>query len=108
MRATHQSELNLSANKTIGISIILIRFLFSRTDECCAVRHKGRWYRAYCLEVCFDGFVTMHFIDYGNMQLIEVNDVRAIPDALLFECYSIEATCFSDYGRIEFMLAITY
>ncbi|XP_055323868.1 protein vreteno [Sitodiplosis mosellana] len=71
-----------------------------KNEECCAVRHKGHWYRAYCLEVCFDGFVTMHFLDYGNMQTIEVNDVRAIPNALLFECFAIEANCFSDHEDI--------
>lgn len=74
--------------------------VFFRNDECCAVKHKGQWYRAHCMEVCFDGFVTMKFIDHGNMQLIEVNNIRPIPDALLFECLCIEANCFSDHGKI--------
>lgn len=70
-----------------------------RNEECCVVQRNGRWYRAYCLEVCFDGFVTFQFIDYGNIQLIEVNDIRPIPTALLFDCFTITADCLSDYGN---------
>lgn len=63
------------------------------------VKRNDRWYRAFCMEVCFDGFVTFQFLDYGNMQLIEVNDIRPFPEALLFDCYAITANCLSDYGN---------
>lgn len=67
-----------------------------RETECCVLKFKGRWYRAYCLEICHDGYATMEFIDHGNMKLIEINDIRAIPECLLFESITITADCFSD------------
>lgn len=74
-----------------------------RLDECCVIRNKGRWYRGYCVEVCFDGFVTMQFIDYGNLLMIEINDIRALPDPLLFDCITIDPICYLDQGNNELM-----
>lgn len=66
------------------------------------MRYEGRWYRAYCLEVCFDGFITMVFIDYAMMQLIEINDIRSMPDALLFECITISINFIPDHNDMTF------
>lgn len=75
--------------------------LFFRDNECCVIKYKnGRWYRTYCVEVLFDGFATMHFIDFGNMRPIEISDIRPIPEALLFESVTITADCFSDCKSI--------
>ncbi|XP_031617960.1 protein vreteno [Contarinia nasturtii] len=74
-----------------------------RTDEYCVVRYKGRWYRAECVEICYDGFATMRFIDYGMMQLIEINDIRGIPDALVFKSITMtDIDCFPDHGVMSF------
>lgn len=44
------------------------------------------------METKHDGFATIIFIDYGNMQLVEINFIRRIPAQLLFEC--ITSTAF--------------
>lgn len=81
-------------------------YLYRSEEECCVVKFKERWYRAYCAEKCFDGFITTHFIDYGNMALVEVNDIRPIPESLLFGLLNITADCFSDYGKIHLFVII--
>lgn len=37
----------------------------------------------------------MQFLDFGNMQIIEIYDIRRIPEALLFDCVTITADCIS-------------
>lgn len=87
-------------NQKITCLIIFLMVLF-RIDECCVVKYKDRWYRAYCLEVCFDGFITMSFIDYGNMALIEINDIRPIPDVLIFDCLTLGISFMFDFDGSE-------
>lgn len=69
------------------------------------VRKNGRWYRAECVEIYFDGFATVRFIDYGPINYIEINDIRALPDALIFKTQIItDIDCFKDYGTIHIYL----
>lgn len=67
-----------------------------RCNEYCMVRFQNRWYRGVCVEIAYDGFATVDFIDYGNLQLIEVVDVRPIPECLRFPLLTIIAVCFPD------------
>lgn len=67
-----------------------------RCNEYCMVRYQNRWYRGVCVEIAYDGFATVDFIDYGNLQLIEVVDVRPIPECLRFPLLTIIAVCFPE------------
>lgn len=68
------------------------RLIFS-LDEYCVFQfgENKHWYRGQCLEIKHDGFATILFIDYGNMQLVEINFIRRIPVQLLFECITSTA-----------------
>lgn len=68
-----------------------------RNEEFCVVKHQNRWYRSQCVEICYDGFATMYFIDYGNVQIIEICDIRPIPQCLLFKYATIEAIFFPEF-----------
>lgn len=40
----------------------------------------------------------MDFIDHGNVQLIEIHDIRPIPRCLLFERATIDAIFFPEFS----------
>lgn len=57
------------------------------------VEKAKRWYRAECIEVRSDGFATVVFIDYGNVNYIEINYIRPIPNCLRFYNMTVDAIC---------------
>lgn len=65
------------------------------------VRYENRWYRATCVEVCYDGHATVQFIDYDNMQIIDIYNVRPLPTCLRFEILTINAVCFPEILNIS-------
>lgn len=69
---------------------------------------KIRWFRAYCVEICSDGFATMQFIDYGNINTIEILDIRPIPQSLLFDYITITPDCFVDSKLSEQFILLTF
>lgn len=62
-----------------------LKFFWDRCGECCVIRHKNRWYRARCVEVCRDGWITVELVDFGCVNIYSINDVRNMPAELGFD-----------------------
>uniref|UniRef100_W8BLE9 Tudor domain-containing protein 1 n=1 Tax=Ceratitis capitata TaxID=7213 RepID=W8BLE9_CERCA len=61
-----------------------------RIDELCIAKYKldGKWYRGRCLEIVGDGYPSIIFLDYGNISMIHVNDIRRYPAQFTFPIYT--------------------
>lgn len=63
---------------------------FYRPDELCIAKYKedGLWYRGRCLEVVGDGYPTILFIDYGNISMVHIDDIRRYPTQFTYPIYT--------------------
>lgn len=43
----------------------------------------GAWYRAVVTEVCSENRVSVRFVDYGNVETVDVGDLRSLADEYL-------------------------
>lgn len=43
----------------------------------------GNWYRALVEEILPDGNIKVHFVDYGNMEEVTVDELQMIPSKFL-------------------------
>ncbi|XP_073828549.1 vreteno [Musca autumnalis] len=61
-----------------------------RQDELCIVKYNkdGLWYRGRCLEVVGDGYPTVLFIDYGNVSMVHIDDIRRYPTQFTYPIYT--------------------
>uniref|UniRef100_G1M9K2 Tudor domain-containing protein 1 n=1 Tax=Ailuropoda melanoleuca TaxID=9646 RepID=G1M9K2_AILME len=51
---------------------------------CCAFfAGDGNWYRALVEEILPDGNIKVHFVDYGNMEEVTVDELQMIPSKFL-------------------------
>uniref|UniRef100_A0A1I8Q5E5 Tudor domain-containing protein 1 n=1 Tax=Stomoxys calcitrans TaxID=35570 RepID=A0A1I8Q5E5_STOCA len=63
-----------------------------RVDELCIAKYKedGLWYRGRCLEIVGDGYPTILFIDYGNISIVHLDDIRRYPTQFTFPIYTAD------------------
>lgn len=63
-----------------------------RVQELCIARYSedGLWYRGLCLETVGDGFPSIHFIDYGNITTVPIEDIRKYPRQFTFPIYTAD------------------
>lgn len=63
-----------------------------RQDELCIVKYNedGLWYRGRCLEVVGDGYPTILFIDYGNVSIVHIDDIRRYPTQFTYPIYTAD------------------
>ncbi|XP_061393740.1 protein vreteno [Musca vetustissima] len=63
-----------------------------RQDELCIVKYNedGLWYRGRCLEVVGDGYPTILFIDYGNVSMVHIDDIRRYPTQFTYPIYTAD------------------
>ncbi|XP_054729737.1 protein vreteno [Anastrepha obliqua] len=63
-----------------------------RISELCIAKYKvdGKWYRGRCLEIVGDGYPSIIFIDYGNIGMVSVNDIRRYPAQFTFPIYTCD------------------
>ncbi|XP_075159360.1 vreteno [Haematobia irritans] len=80
-----------------------------RVDELCIVKYKedGLWYRGRCLEIVGDGYPTVLFLDYGNIAIVHLDDIRRYPSQFTFPIYTADCeisglpeTCSEDIVRV--------
>lgn len=64
----------------------------------CLVKWSDKWYRAMAYETSDDGFVTVLFVDYGNLNIVNVKSIRKIPEILMFPSLTCTAKCFQGIG----------
>lgn len=58
--------------------------IFSES-ELCLIRLRGdRYVRGVCYEGGYDGNPTILLVDYGNMMLVSLENIRVMPSQLLF------------------------
>ncbi|XP_065363950.1 protein vreteno [Calliphora vicina] len=63
-----------------------------RVDELCIARYSldGLWYRGVCLEAVGDGHPSIHFIDYGNITIVPIEDIRRYPRQFTYPIYTAD------------------
>ncbi|XP_017479308.1 PREDICTED: protein vreteno isoform X1 [Rhagoletis zephyria] len=63
-----------------------------RVSELCIAKYKvdDKWYRGRCLEIVGDGYPSIVFIDYGNIEKINVKDIRRYPAQFTFPIYTCD------------------
>lgn len=61
-----------------------------REQELCLVKYEedGVWYRAECIEVVGDGHPSVLFIDYGNVTLAKIENIRKFPKEFAYPCFT--------------------
>ncbi|XP_065602669.1 tudor domain-containing protein 1 [Cyrtonyx montezumae] len=59
-------------------------FKLEKGEPCCALfSDDGNWYRALVKTVTSDRNVTVHFVDYGNVEEVPLDKIRQIPSSFL-------------------------
>lgn len=58
----------------------------------------GKWYRAFAVEMCYDGYITLEFLDFGCVNIVSIKSIRRIPQSLMFPCLTLTAS-FTDSGN---------
>ncbi|KAI8124289.1 Protein vreteno [Lucilia cuprina] len=63
-----------------------------RVDELCIARYSldGLWYRGICLEAVGDGHPSIHFIDYGNITIVPIENIRRYPRQFTYPIYTAD------------------
>lgn len=79
--------------KTLTASFI------SRPDELCLVKLYNEYYRAVLIDSKYKGRDRYEFVDYGYILPVKTENVRRLPDNLLFPCITLK--CFLD-GKFIF------
>ncbi|KAM4636974.1 tudor domain-containing protein 1 [Discoglossus pictus] len=61
-----------------------IKYIPKKGGVCCAFfSGDGNWYRAMVADINQNGTVTVHFLDYGNIEEVTVDKLRSIPPKFL-------------------------
>lgn len=63
-----------------------------RIGELCIAKYKvdDKWYRGRCLEIVGDGFPSIIFFDYGNIGMVNINNIRRYPAQFTFPMYTCD------------------
>lgn len=67
--------------------------------DLCLAKVDDKWYRVLAIEVRNDRHVTALFIDYGNVDILNIICLRKMPKLLHFPCITATVTCF-DTGEL--------
>lgn len=70
--------------------------VFFATDHC--------WYRAVCIEVAGDGQPAVRFVDYGNNQVVPIENIRKMPKEYAYRRVTVDCTLFGVNEISETML----
>lgn len=62
------------------------------------------WYRAVCTEVAGDGQPAVRFVDFGNNQLVPIENIRKMPEEFAYRRVTVDCTLFGISEISETML----
>lgn len=87
------------------------QFIFSqknRVDEICLVFYAPDhcWYRAVCIEVAGDGHPAVRFVDYGNNQVVPIENIRKMPEEFAYRRVTVDCTLFGISEISDTMLEV--
>lgn len=74
----------------------LFPFRFSELGMVCVVRsaEDHRWYRAQYMERKDKDMCEVVYLDYGNMETVNVSEIREMDEKLRFPCITV--SCYID------------
>lgn len=77
-------------------------------DELCLVFFDTdhSWYRAVCVEVAGDGQPAVRFLDYGNVQVVPIENIRKMPKEFAYRRVTVDCTLFGITEITENMLDV--
>lgn len=88
----------MTLSKTISISFFkfVFYFRFSEPGMACVARSAAdhRWYRAIFMQKAGKDMCEVAYIDYGNIETVNLSNIREIAEDLRFPCITV--SCYID------------